>query len=84
MGSDPRNRREISAGNWSFSPSISLGPYWVSRFFASASVRPSGDELSLFSTSAMGSVFRSSLASGFDGAALELFAMEVMEVFFHV
>ena len=49
-----------------FFSSISFGPYWVSRFCASAWVRPSGDDPSFFSTSARGSVFRSSFASGFE------------------
>ena len=31
-----------------FFSAISLGPYWASRFFASASLRPSGDEPSRF------------------------------------
>ncbi|MGV8917069.1 MAG: hypothetical protein ACOH2R_04575 [Pseudomonas sp.] len=44
-----------------FFSAISFGPYWVSRFFASASLSPSGEEPSFFSTSAIGSVFRSSL-----------------------
>jgi hypothetical protein len=48
-----------------FFSSISFGPYCVSRFFASASVSPSGDEPSFFSTSAIGSVFKSSFGSGF-------------------
>ncbi len=45
---------------------ISFGPYCASRFFASSSLRPSGDEPSFFSTSGMGRVFRSSVASGLD------------------
>ena len=49
-----------------FFSSISLGPYWASRFSASAWLRPSGDDPSFFSTSASGSDFRSSFASGFD------------------
>ena len=49
-----------------FFSSISLGPYWVSRFSASAWLRPSGDEPNFFSTSASGRDFKSSFASGFD------------------
>ena len=48
-----------------FFSSISLGPYWASRFCASACVRPSGDDPNFFSTSARGRDFRSSFASGF-------------------
>ena len=43
-----------------------VGPYWVSRFVASAWLRPSGDDPNFFSTSASGRVFRSSFASRFD------------------
>ena len=47
-----------------FFSSILLGPYCVNRFFASASLRPSGDELNFFSTSGKGRVFSSSFGSG--------------------
>jgi hypothetical protein len=47
-----------------FFSAISFGPYLVSRFCASAWVRPSGDEPSFFSTSARGRVFKSSFALG--------------------
>ena len=49
-----------------FLSSISFGPYWVSRFFASACVRPSGDDANFFSTSANGRDLKSSFAWGFD------------------
>src|ERR1700691_1379954 len=49
-----------------FFSSISLGPYWVNRFCASACVRPSGDDSNFFSTSAKGSDFKSASALGFD------------------
>jgi hypothetical protein len=43
---------------------ISLGPYCTSRLFASASVKPSGDEPRRFSTSAIGNFCRSSCETG--------------------
>ncbi len=46
-----------------FFSTISFGPYFVSLVAASAWVRPSGEEPRRFSTSAIGSVFRSSLAA---------------------
>ena len=66
---DPRNRPSSFRSGLTFFSSISFGPYWVSRFCASACVRPSGDDRSRFSTSAMGRDLRSSFASGFDSAA---------------
>ena len=69
-----------------FFSSISFGPYLVSRFAASAPVRPSGDEPSRFSTSAIGSVFRSSFASegeaGFASGDLAWAALEFAMAFF--
>ncbi len=47
----------------SFFAAISLGPSLVSRLAASACVRPSGEDPSFCSTSAMGSVFSSFLGS---------------------
>ena len=54
--------RNLSSGLVFFS-SISFGPYVVSLLAASAPVRPSSEQPRRFSTSAIGSVFRSSLAS---------------------
>ena len=47
-----------------FFSAISLGPYCASRFWASAWLRPFGDDPNFFSTSGMGRVFRSSFGSG--------------------
>ena len=52
-----------------FFSAISFSPYWVSRFCASAWVRPSRDEPSFFSTSARGRVCRSCLPTGFEAVS---------------
>ena len=61
---------------------ISLGPYWASRFCASASLRPSGDDPSFFSTSDRGRDFKSSFASGFD-PGLDSGSLGLVSIGFH-
>ncbi len=75
QGMGPQKYESSLSSGLAFCSAISLGPYWVRRFSASACVRPSGDVSRRLSTSGKGRDFRSSFAAGpsagFDAPALD-------------
>ena len=64
QGIGPQKYERNFSSAFVFFTGSSFGPSFVSRFDASAPVRPSGEDSSRFSTSASGSVFKSSAAFG--------------------